>query len=172
VSTRTLATNGEQVPGNPRLGDSLSVPDRADASNGEQVPGYVRLGDSLSAPTRTLATNTSTAFAVGGIAIGVLYQLLTLCRPGAHNGQTVGDQLLGITVARDDGQPFGLTTFVVCQALFQLLPSYAIRAIPQFGGLLILWAAVDDFWPLWDRESRALHDFAAKTHVERARTAR
>jgi uncharacterized RDD family membrane protein YckC len=119
-----------------------------------------------------LVFHQTTVFTVVSIAIGVIYQATTLCRRGTHNGQTLGDQLLGVTITRDDGRSFGLGTFVVRQALLQELPNYAIRAIPHFGGLLLLWTSLDDLWPLWDRESRALHDIAAHTHALRTRETR
>jgi hypothetical protein len=51
-------------------------------------------------PGGGLIAHQSAAFVVGSIAIGVLYQLITLCRPGTRNGQTLGDQFLGVSPER------------------------------------------------------------------------
>jgi uncharacterized RDD family membrane protein YckC len=40
----------------------------------------------------------------GGIR-GLVYAPLLMRRPGAHNGQTLGKQLTGIRVVREDGRP-------------------------------------------------------------------
>jgi uncharacterized RDD family membrane protein YckC len=98
-----------------------------------------------------------------GLVVAFLYFPLTMMRAGEHNGKSLGKQILGIRVARDDGQTvtFGwalLRQFVVIYLLFQVI-----------GGFLlgIPWL-VDVLWPLWDDENRALHDMIVKSHVVRA----
>ena len=92
--------------------------------------------------------------------IAILYAPTTMARQGAHNGQTFGKQLIGIRVVRDSGEPM---TFwpaalreVVIKGLAVGIASSIIPFIPWF---------LDNFWPLWDDENRALHDMAVSTHV-------
>ena len=92
--------------------------------------------------------------------IAILYAPTTMARQGAHNGQTLGKQLIGIRVVRDSGEPM---TFwpaalreVVIKGLAVGIASSIIPFIPWF---------LDNFWPLWDDENRALHDMAVSTHV-------
>ncbi len=75
-----------------------------------------------------------------------------MLRPGEGNGQTLGKQLLGIRVVRDDGEPVGLGTAL----------GRDLVAKPALG---ILTLGLDFLWPLGERERRALHDKAARTHV-------
>ena len=92
--------------------------------------------------------------------IAIIYAPTTMARQGAHNGQTFGKQLVGIRVVRDSGQPM---TFwpaalreVGVKGLAVGIASSIIPIIPWF---------LDNFWPLWDDENRALHDMAVSTHV-------
>jgi uncharacterized RDD family membrane protein YckC len=82
------------------------------------------------------------------------------------DGQTVGKRLLSIRVIRTDGRRMSLTSatwreiglkFVVLD-LVGLLPLLGLG----FGEIVFL---SDGLWPLWDRESRALHDMLAGTRV-------
>jgi uncharacterized RDD family membrane protein YckC len=95
-------------------------------------------------------------------AVLLLYAPLLMMRTGAHNGQTLGKQLIGITVVRDNGQQmgFGWSAYreVVLKGLAVGIASSIIPFIPWF---------LDNFWPLWDDQNRALHDMAAQTHVVR-----
>jgi uncharacterized RDD family membrane protein YckC len=98
-----------------------------------------------------------------GLVVAFLYFPLTMMREGEHNGKSLGKQMLGIRVVRDDGQSvtFGwalLRQFAVIYLLFQVL-----------GGFLlgIPWL-IDVLWPLWDDQNRALHDMIVKSHVVRA----
>jgi uncharacterized RDD family membrane protein YckC len=98
-----------------------------------------------------------------GLVVAFLYFPLTMMRDGEHNGKSLGKQLLGIRVARDDAQAvsFGwalLRQFVVIYLLFQVVGGFL------FG---IPWL-IDVLWPLWDDENRALHDMMVKSHVVRA----
>jgi uncharacterized RDD family membrane protein YckC len=98
-----------------------------------------------------------------GLVVAFLYFPLTMMREGEHNGKSFGKQILGIRVARDDGQTvsFGwalLRQFVVIYLLFQVVGGF-LFAIP--------WL-IDVLWPLWDDQNRALHDMMVKSHVVRA----
>jgi uncharacterized RDD family membrane protein YckC len=99
---------------------------------------------------------------VAGFVVAFLYFPLTMMREGEHNGQSFGKQILGIRVARDDGQAvtFGwalLRQFVVIYLLFQVVGGFL------FG---IPWL-IDVLWPLWDSTNRALHDMIVRSHVLR-----
>jgi uncharacterized RDD family membrane protein YckC len=96
------------------------------------------------------------------LVAAICYAPLLMMREGPHNGQTLGKQALGITVVRNNGQPmnFGWSALreVVLKGLAVGIASSIIPLIP--------WL-LDYLWPLWDDENRALHDFAAQTHVVR-----
>ena len=90
----------------------------------------------------------------------LLYAPLLMARRGSGNGQTWGKQMLGIRAVRDSGTPFDFGTamlreLVIKGLLFGVLGSWFL-AIPTI---------LDFLWPLWDDESRCLHDFVASTHV-------
>jgi uncharacterized RDD family membrane protein YckC len=100
---------------------------------------------------------------LAGLVIAFLYYPVTMMREGVRNGQSLGKQLLGIRVVRDDGQAVGfgwalLRQFVVMYLLFAVVGGFL------FG---IPWL-IDVLWPLWDRENRALHDMIVKSHVLKA----
>jgi uncharacterized RDD family membrane protein YckC len=95
-------------------------------------------------------------------AVILLYAPLLMMRQGPHNGQTLGKQMIGITVVRDSGESmsFGWAALreVVVKGLLVGIASSIIPFIPWF---------LDNFWPLWDDENRALHDMVVSTHVVR-----
>ena len=106
----------------------------------------------------------------GGIILGagllfayVFYASAFMARGGEHNGQTLGKQIVGIRVIRDDGDPYNFGTafvreFLVRQLLFGII-----------GGLFFGLAQLLDYlWPLWDETNRALHDMIVSSHVVRA----
>jgi uncharacterized RDD family membrane protein YckC len=93
-------------------------------------------------------------------AVLLLYAPLLMMREGAHNGQTLGKQLLGITVVRDNGQSMGFGWSALREVVVSLLAvGIASTIIPVLPWLL------DNLWPLWDDQNRALHDLAVQTHV-------
>jgi uncharacterized RDD family membrane protein YckC len=102
---------------------------------------------------------------VGGLAYLVavlLYAPLLMARGGRHNGQTLGKQIVGIRVVRDDGAPveigFGfLREFVVKALLFGTVGGFFF-SIPTL---------LDYLWPLWDDQNRCLHDMVVSSHVVR-----
>ncbi len=83
-----------------------------------------------------------------------------MIRDGARNGQTLGKQLVGIAVVRDNGQPFGFGAAVLREVVLKQLAVWIASTIIP----IIPWF-LDYFWPLWDDENRALHDMGASTHV-------
>jgi uncharacterized RDD family membrane protein YckC len=97
------------------------------------------------------------------LVVAFAYAPLLMARDGATNGQTWGKQMLGIRVVRDSGETmsFGwaaLREIVVKTLLFGWVGS-AFAGIP--------WL-LDNLWPLWDDQNRALHDMICSTHVVRA----
>jgi uncharacterized RDD family membrane protein YckC len=106
---------------------------------------------------------TSILYLVLVSAVVLLYAPLLMMRQGERNGQTLGKQLVGIRVVRDNGEPFGFgwaaLREVVVKNLAVGIASSIIPIIPWF---------LNFFWPLWDDQNRALHDMAASTHVVRA----
>jgi uncharacterized RDD family membrane protein YckC len=111
---------------------------------------------------------------VAGIVVGLvgalayllallLYAPLFMARQGEHNGQSLGKQIVGIRVTRDNGVPFDvgqgiLREFVVKGLLFGTVGSF----------FLYIPTLLDYLWPLWDGENRALHDMVVSTHVVHA----
>ncbi len=97
------------------------------------------------------------------LIVVLFYAPVLMKRQGQNNGQTFGKQIVGIRVARDNGQQFDfgsalLREFVVKGLLFNGLGSLL------FG----LPGLIDVLWPLWDDENRSLHDMVVSTHVVRA----
>jgi uncharacterized RDD family membrane protein YckC len=116
-----------------------------------------------------VALNSDTAAWVTGVVgfliyLGVLlaYAPALMAREGPHNGQTWGKQILGIRVVRDAGEPMGFwyaaLREIVVKGIAVSVASSIIPFIPWF---------LDNFWPLWDDQNRALHDMVVSTHVVR-----
>ena len=111
---------------------------------------------------------------LGWIVLGALYAPFLMRRAGDRNGQTLGKQWLGIRVVRDDGTPIGWGWAFLRELVikgFGLGVASSIASTITFflfglGGFIPY--ALDYLWPLWDDESRAVHDMAAQTHVVQA----
>jgi uncharacterized RDD family membrane protein YckC len=107
------------------------------------------------------------AIAYGGgeyFVRGVIYAPLLMRREGAHNGQTLGKQLVGIRVVRENGQPMDYGAALVRQWLVITLLIQVVGGAFT-GGLATI---IDYLWPLWDERNRAVHDIIASTLVFRA----
>ena len=99
---------------------------------------------------------------VAGV-VGLFYAPLLMMREGARNGQTLGKQFVGIRVVRDSGQPMGFGWAALREVVVKnFAVNIAASIIPFIPWLL------DNCWPLWDDENRALHDMVVSTHVVRA----
>ena len=85
-----------------------------------------------------------------------------MMRDGERNGQTLGKQMVGIKVVRDNGEPFGFGWAAYREVVLKQLAVNIASAIIPF----LPWF-LNYFWPLWDDQNRALHDMAASTHVIR-----
>ena len=48
------------------------------------------------------------------------------------------------------------------------MPLACATITPALGALAAIYVVLDCLWPLWDRESRALHDRLARTRVTRS----
>lgn len=91
-----------------------------------------------------------------GVVIGVAYFVKTMTRPGSRNGQTLGKQLVGIRVVRDDGYPVGAGIVLRRELLIKAILSWFTLGVFEL---------VDCLWPLGDATNRALHDKIVQTHV-------
>ena len=91
-----------------------------------------------------------------GFVIAAIYYVKTMTRPGARNGQTLGKQLVGIRVVRDDGRPVDAGMVLRRELLIKGLLSTIT---------LGTFELVDGLWPLGDVTNRALHDKIVGTHV-------
>lgn len=128
------------------------------------VLGLVTGGFRLHSHSGHIFSHVATWYVVVGLVVGWGYGLVTQCRHGSHNGQTLGKQMLGIKVVRADGRPYGVVTFVVRDIICKSLLWWA-RFVPGLSLPFFLVNLLDDLWPLWDGENRALHDFVARTYV-------
>jgi uncharacterized RDD family membrane protein YckC len=121
----------------------------------------------LTAVVVAIATNSGTAAWVTAVlgffaylVVILMYAPLLMAREGRGNGQTWGKQIIGIRVIRDSGETMSFGAAAVREILVKnLCVGIASAVIP-----LIPWF-LDNFWPLWDDENRALHDMAVSTHV-------
>jgi uncharacterized RDD family membrane protein YckC len=97
------------------------------------------------------------------LVVAFIYAPVLMMREGENNGQTWGKQLLGIRVVRDNGQAMSFGWAALREiAVKGLAVSIASSIIPFIPWLL------NNLWPLWDDENRALHDMVVSTHVVRA----
>lgn len=147
------------------------------ASWGSRVGAAVLDGLILTVPVVILVGIVVGIFAagsdIGGVVVAIIavlaygiaalfYAPVLMAREGAHNGQTWGKQIVGITVVRDEGQTVSMSfaflrEFVVKNLLFGWVGSF----------LLYIPTLLDYLWPLWDDENRCLHDMIVSTHVVR-----
>ena len=96
-------------------------------------------------------------------AVLFLYAPLLMIRDGHRNGQTLGKQLMRIRAVQDNGQPWTFGPAVLREVVIKHLAVWlASLVVPTVPWLL------DNLWPLWDAEDRALHDMAVNSHVVRA----
>ena len=101
---------------------------------------------------------------IGGViafAISLLYAPLWMART---NGQTLGRQVMGIRVVRANGRPTDFWWSALRESVLKTLVFGGIASGFSFG---LIWL-LDVLWPLWDDQSRALHDFIVDSRVVRA----
>jgi len=102
-------------------------------------------------------------FITFSIGIVFIVNLFLMGREGEKNGMTLGKQIVGLRVVKEDGTPVtaGFATlreFVVRTLLFGIV-GWFFLGIP---GLL------DVLWPLWDDKNQALHDKMVSSYVVKA----
>jgi uncharacterized RDD family membrane protein YckC len=101
---------------------------------------------------------------IGGLvafAISLLYAPLWMSRT---NGQTLGRQVMGIRVVRANGRPTDFWWSALRESVLKALVFGSVGWGATFG---VAWL-LDVLWPLWDDQSRALHDFIVDSRVVRA----
>jgi uncharacterized RDD family membrane protein YckC len=94
---------------------------------------------------------------------GLVYAPVLMQRDGPHNGQTLGKQVAGIRVLREDAEPVGFGRAVLREWVAKTLVFELAGAIVS-GGIIPL---LNYTWPLWDERNQALHDRLAATTVLR-----
>ena len=82
---------------------------------------------------------------------------------GAWAGQTPGKKMFGVRVVSELGHPIGFGTALLRELVGKTILVSWIGSI-AFG---LAWF-LNYLWPLWDDQSRAGHDFIAKTRVVKA----
>lgn len=92
---------------------------------------------------------------------GLVYAPLTMRRPGRRNGQTLGKQLAGIRVQREDDRRIGYAFAVKREWIVRTL-LIQVGGVVFTGGLAIV---LDYIFPLLDEGNQALHDRVASTVV-------
>jgi len=100
---------------------------------------------------------------IGGPLAAFLYPALAMRRPGAHNGQTVGKQALGIRVALASRQPMTFWRGVLRDFVLKYLLFGVVGALT-----LYILTLLNYLWPLWDSQKQALHDKMGSSYVIRA----
>lgn len=107
----------------------------------------------------------SGAVLVGPIILGsiiawllatIFYAPLTMARMGWANGQTFGEQLLGIRVVKEDGSPMTAGTAFKREFVGRILLSNVTLGL--YGLMDVLWFLLDD-------HKQALHDKVGGTYV-------
>lgn len=80
----------------------------------------------------------------------------------AWNGATPGKRAVGIRVVTELGVAPSFGEAVLRESIFKTV------VISWVGGLFFLPVLLNYLWPLWDDQSRAGHDFMARTRVVKA----
>ncbi len=97
-----------------------------------------------------------------GIVIAMLYEPLMTARKGAHNGQTLGRQAVGIRITNLQGGP--ITTGQAWGRY--LFKQFVIGGLGSFTGGIA--SVLNYLWMLWDSSKQCWHDKIANTLVLRA----
>jgi uncharacterized RDD family membrane protein YckC len=99
---------------------------------------------------------------IGVLCVAFVALLYAPAMMARTNGKTVGRIVLGIRVVRANGRPVDFGYAVLREVVVKALLGGICATIT--GGLS--WI-VDNLWPLWDEENRALHDFVVDSRVIR-----
>jgi uncharacterized RDD family membrane protein YckC len=92
--------------------------------------------------------------------IALVYAPATMARRGPRNGQTWGKQMVGIRVVRDGGEEMSFGWAALREVVVKGLAVGIVSTVIPFLPWLL-----DNCWPLWDDQNRALHDMVVSTHV-------
>jgi len=92
------------------------------------------------------------------VVAALLYAPLMMART---NGKTLGRMAAGIRVVRANGKPIDFGYAVLREIVVKWLLFNAIAGSFTFG----LAPLIDNLWPLWDEENRALHDMVVDSRV-------
>ena len=87
--------------------------------------------------------------------VALLYAPALMART---NGKTFGRMATGIRVVRANGEPIDFGFAMLREVVVKALLFGIVRDRSPAGCQL-----VDNLWPLWDEENRALHDFVVDT---------
>jgi len=102
-------------------------------------------------------------FLAWGICILVAALLYAPLMMAKTNGKTLGRMALGIRVVRANGQAITFGYATLREIVVKWLLFNVIGGAFTFG----LAPLIDDLWPLWDEEHRALHDMVVDSRVIR-----
>jgi uncharacterized RDD family membrane protein YckC len=101
---------------------------------------------------------------IWGLFVFVAALLYAPLRMSKTNGQTLGRMALGIRVVRANGQRIDFGYAALREVVVKWLLFNVIAGSFTFG----LAPLIDNLWPLWDEENRALHDMIVDSRVVRA----
>ena len=102
-------------------------------------------------------------FLAWGICILVAALLYAPLMMAKTNGKTLGRMALGIRVVRANGQAITFGYATLREIVVKWLLFNVVGGSFTFG----LAPLIDDLWPLWDEEHRALHDMVVDSRVIR-----
>jgi uncharacterized RDD family membrane protein YckC len=107
---------------------------------------------------------------IGAIIVGLLFAcacvfvaalLYAPAMMARTNGRTLGRMATGIRVVRADGRDVDFGFAMLREVAVKWLLFNAVGGSLTFGIAPLL----DYLWPLWDEESRALHDYVVNTRT-------
>ena len=100
------------------------------------------------------------ALVIAEVVTYLVYKGMLMSRRGERNGQSWGMQVVGIRVVREDGNPVTWGTVALRETIVKALLFRIAAVLTLFVATLLNY-----LWPLWDDQSRALHDMIARTRV-------
>jgi uncharacterized RDD family membrane protein YckC len=157
------APAGAPLPPPPAAGGYAAAPLAAPGYGyGPQMPAVLQGRELAGWWLRVGASLLDGLFVVFTLFIGYFVNWFLMGREGEKNGMTLGKQVCGIRVIKEDGMPVtvgfaALREFVVKGLLFGTVGSF-------FFGLPSL---LNVLWPLWDDKNQALHDKLLSDYVVR-----
>jgi uncharacterized RDD family membrane protein YckC len=126
------------------------------------LPIAAALGLSLTSASDNEILAAIAAFIFWGLCIAVVACLYAPFMMARTNGKTLGRMAMNIRVVRTSGLSMTFGLAFVREIVIKIVV-FRIAGTFTFG---LAWL-LDDLWPLWDEENRALHDFMVNTRVVR-----